>query len=146
MLHSDIRVASLSSSHFFSLDLYLNLREHASLFFSPFPSLRGVFDSSLRIKGGSRFLIQEMCPSVDTRLPSARHLQLLIPNTASVPHPQISFSSALPQRGYNSQAPRRVFHTHGVSTLMCMRVYSQREVGNIIPPFWGYNQVHLLCA
>lgn len=66
-------------------------RARVFIFFHPLSSLRGVFDSSLRIGGGSRFLIQEMCPSVDTRLPSARHLQLLIPNTARAPHPQITF-------------------------------------------------------
>lgn len=99
------------------------------------PLLPAVFDSSRRIRGGSRLLIPETCPSMDTPLPLAGDLQLGFPGAAGPPHPQIRFQLSRREVTPHRQ-PHEGFGTHVVWMPVCMHMYSQPEVSRLISKFW----------
>lgn len=86
--------------------------------------------------GGSRFLIPETCPSMDTPLPLARDLQFRIPSAARPPHPQITFQLSHREVTPHRQ-PHGVFDTHVVCTPVCIHMYSQQVVTHMISTFWA---------
>lgn len=125
----------LSSSFFFSSHSSVVWAFKGSHLFFFFSSPSSSIWQLAADQEGSRFLIPETCPSMDTPLPLARDLQFWIPGAARPPHPQITFQ--LPRREVTPHRQTQgVFDTHVLCMSLCIHMYSQQEVSHLLSKFW----------